>query len=84
MKKPRVLIDVNSIISYIRDGALSGIGRTTFELLRQWDSLMDEMPLKLFYIPKIQRGLPPKVFLGSTLFISFGQTDSNGRSFCIL
>lgn len=60
MKKPRVLIDVNSIISYIRDGALSGIGRTTFELLRQWDSFIDEIPFEIVLYSQNTKGISPK------------------------
>lgn len=34
MKRKNLLIDVTSILGYVQSGYVSGIGRSTFELLR--------------------------------------------------
>ena len=47
MRKKRLLIDVNSISTYLRNGHLTGIGRTTYELLRQWSLLAHKIPFEL-------------------------------------
>ena len=47
MRKKRLLIDINSISTYLRFGHLAGIGRTTYELLRQWSLIADKIPFDL-------------------------------------
>lgn len=47
MRKKRLLIDVNSITSYLKGGFLTGIGRTTYELLAQWNKLYDQIPFEI-------------------------------------
>lgn len=47
MRKKRLLIDVNSILTYLQHGHLTGIARTTYELLWQWNKFADEIPFEL-------------------------------------
>ena len=47
MRKKRLLIDVSSILIYIQRGHITGIGRTTYELLRQWSMIADKIPFDL-------------------------------------
>ena len=47
MRKKRLLIDVNTILSYVQYGYLTGIGRTTYELLKQWNRFYDEIPFEI-------------------------------------
>ena len=60
MRRKRLLIDVNSIISYVKDGSLTGIGRTTYELLNQWDILYDELPFDIVLYSLNTKGISPK------------------------
>lgn len=60
MRKKRLLIDVSSIISYIRDGHLTGIGRTTYELLNQWNKIEDEIPFDMVLYSQNTKGVSPK------------------------
>lgn len=47
MRKKRLLIDVNTIINYVKDGTLTGIGRTTYEILYQLNKLYDQIPFEI-------------------------------------
>ena len=60
MKKKRVLIDVNSIITYIKTGCISGIGRTTYELLKQWNLTLDQIPFEIVLYSLNTKGVTPK------------------------
>lgn len=70
MRKKRLLIDVNSIITYIRDGHLTGIGRTTYELLNQWNKIADEIPFDIvLYSQNTKRISPKGLFKFGTLHL---------------
>ena len=70
MKKKRLLIDVNSITTYIRDGHLTGIGRTTYELLNQWNKNSDEIPFDIvLYSQNTKRISPKGLFKFGTLHL---------------
>ena len=60
MRKKRLLIDVNSITSYVRDGVLTGIGRTTYELLTQWNKLYNQIPFEIILYSLNTKGISPK------------------------
>lgn len=60
MRKKRLLIDVNSITSYLKGGFLTGIGRTTYELLTQWDKLYDQLPFEIILYSSNTKGISPK------------------------
>lgn len=60
MQKKRLLIDVNTILSYVQNGYLTGIGRTTYELLRQWDRMYDEIPFEIVLYSQNTKGVSAK------------------------
>lgn len=60
MQKKRLMIDVSTILSYVQNGYLTGIGRTTYELLRQWDSFYDEIPFEIMLYSQNTKGVSPK------------------------
>ena len=60
MRKKRLLIDVNSITSYLKCGFLTGIGRTTYELLTQWDKLYDQIPFEIILYSLNTKGISSK------------------------
>ena len=70
MKKKRLLIDVNSITSYLKGGFLTGIGRTTYELLTRWDKLYDQIPFEIILYTLNTKGISPKgLFRFRTMFL---------------
>lgn len=60
MRKKRLLIDVNSITSYLKGSFLTGIGRTTYELLAQWNKLYDQIPFEIILYSLNTKGISPK------------------------
>jgi glycosyltransferase involved in cell wall biosynthesis len=60
MKK--LVIDVNSIIPLFMQGYLSGIGRTTLELVREMDRLRDSLPFEILLYTQNIRGFTPRDF----------------------
>lgn len=60
MRKKRLLIDANSITSYLRDGTLTGIGRTTYELLSQLNKLYDTLPFEIVVYSLNTKGISSK------------------------
>lgn len=60
MRKKRLLFDVNSIVTYIRDGHLTGIGRTTYELLNQWNQFVNEIPFDIILYSQNTKRVSPK------------------------
>ena len=56
--KQRLLIDVNSVVQYYALGRLSGIGRTTLELVRALDALPpDEIPFDILLYSQNMKGI---------------------------
>lgn len=60
MRKKRLLIDVNSITNYLKGSFLTGIGRTTYELLTQWNKLYDQLPFDIILYSLNTKGISPK------------------------
>lgn len=60
MRKKRLLIDVNSITSYLKGGFLTGIGRTTYELLTQWNNIYDQIPFEIILYSLNTKGISSK------------------------
>lgn len=60
MRKKRLLIDVNSITSYLKGGFFTGIGRTTYELLTQWNKLYDQIPFEIILYSLNTKGISSK------------------------
>jgi glycosyltransferase involved in cell wall biosynthesis len=58
----RLVIDVNSIIPLFMQGYLSGIGRTTLELVREIDRLKQDLPFEILLYTQNIRGFTPRDF----------------------
>lgn len=64
MRKRRLLIDVNSILGYVQNGYVSGVGRTTFELLTALYKLIESIPFELILFSQNMKGISPKGLFG--------------------
>lgn len=60
MKKKRLLVNVNSILGYVQDGHVSGVGRTTFELLTALNKLIESIPFDIVLFSQNTKGISPK------------------------
>lgn len=60
MRKKRLLIDVNSILGYVKNGYVYGVGRTTFELLKAMDKLKDTIPFEIVLFSQNISNITPK------------------------
>ena len=60
MKKKRLLIDVNSILGYVVNGHVYGVGRTTFELLKALDKLKDVIPFEITLYSQNTKNVTPE------------------------
>ena len=60
MRKKRLLIDVNSILGYVKNGYVYGVGRTTFELLKAMDKLKDTIPFEIVLFSQNTSNITPK------------------------
>jgi glycosyltransferase involved in cell wall biosynthesis len=60
--KKRLVIDVNSIIPLFMQGYLSGIGRTTLELVEEIDRLKSDLPFEIVLYTQNIRGFTPRDF----------------------
>lgn len=56
----RVLIDVNSVVPYYISGQLSGIGRTTMELVQALDSIRESLPFEIVLYSQNMKGVGGK------------------------
>lgn len=56
----RLLIDVNSIVPYYLSGTISGIGRTTLELLEALAKMVDELPFEIMLYSQNMKGVGGK------------------------
>jgi glycosyltransferase involved in cell wall biosynthesis len=56
----RLLIDVNSIVPYYLSGKVSGIGRTTLELIQAMAEIADELPFEIMLYSQNMKGLGGK------------------------
>lgn len=56
----RVLIDVNSVVPYYVSGKLSGVGRTTMELIQALDSIRDCLPFEIMLYSQNMKGIGGK------------------------
>ena len=57
MKKKKVLIDVNSIVPLFVRGYLSGIGRTTLELVNAFSAIKDDLPFEILLYSQNMKGI---------------------------
>lgn len=62
MKRNRVYIDINSIVPLKSMGYLTGVGRTTFELIKEIDLIKDELPFDIVLYLQNIRGITPADF----------------------
>lgn len=60
MKKKRILIDVNSIIGYLKNGYVFGVGRSTLELLKALNSINKEIPFEFVLYSQNTKRVSPK------------------------
>lgn len=60
MRKKRLLIDVNSILGYVQNGYLTGIGRTVYELLGAFTKLQENIPIELILYSQNTKNVTPK------------------------
>ena len=60
--RKRVCIDINSIVPLKSMGYLTGVGRTTFELVKEIDRLKDELPFDIVLYLQNIRGITPADF----------------------
>lgn len=60
MKKKRLLIDVNSILGYIKNGYVYGVGRTTFELLQALNKSIEAIPFEIVLYSQNTKRITPK------------------------
>lgn len=60
MRKKRLLIDVNSILGYVQNGYVFGVGRSTFELLKALNELIDEIPFEIVLYSQNSKGVSSK------------------------
>ncbi len=60
MKKKKVLIDINSIVPLFVRGYLSGIGRTTLELINALAEIKDELPFEIILYSQNMKGIGGK------------------------
>lgn len=58
MKK--LLIDINSIVPFYVSGKLNGIGRTTLELINEFDKLSDNLPFEIALFSQNMKGIGGK------------------------
>lgn len=56
----RILIDVNSVVPYYVFGKLSGIGRTTMELVQALDGIRDSLPFEIVLYSQNMKGIGGK------------------------
>lgn len=64
MRKKRLMIDANSIIGYVTHGYISGVGRSTFELIRALDSFRSFIPFEIVLYSQNIRKVSPKGLFG--------------------
>jgi len=57
MKKKKVLIDINSIVPLFVRGYLSGIGRTTLELVNAFSEIKDDLPFEILLYSQNMKGI---------------------------
>lgn len=76
-----MLFDANSIVTYIRDGHLTGIGRTTYELLNQWDQFVNEIPFDIILYSQNTKRVSPKGLFKFKTFHFFWPNRSNWKKF---
>jgi len=62
MKKKRVCIDINSIVPLSHRGYLSGVGRTTLELVEAFAAIKEELPFELILYTQNIKGVTAKTF----------------------
>ena len=74
-----MLFDVNSIVTYIRDGHLTGIGRTTYELLNQWNQFVNEIPFEIILYSQNTKRVSPKGLFKFKTFHCFWPNRSNWK-----
>ncbi len=53
----RLIIDINSIIPFLRNGKVTGIGRTTFQLITELAKLNDILPFTIVLFSQNMRGV---------------------------
>jgi glycosyltransferase involved in cell wall biosynthesis len=56
----RIVIDVNSIVPFFIDGKISGIGRTTMELVEALGEVKNDLPFKLCLYSQNMKGIGAK------------------------
>ena len=71
MKKKRLLIDVSSILGYVKNGFVFGVGRTTFELLKALDKFKDILPFDVVLFSQNTKFISPKGLFGFPSFHLF-------------
>lgn len=62
MRTKRLLIDVNSILGYIRNGYVYGVGRTTFELLKALN-IFSDVPFEILLYSQNTKKVTPRGLL---------------------
>ncbi|MDR3062473.1 MAG: glycosyltransferase family 4 protein, partial [Dysgonamonadaceae bacterium] len=60
--KRRVCIDINSIVPLIARGFLTGVGRTTLELVKEIDRIKEELPFEIMLYLQNIKGIAPVNF----------------------
>lgn len=68
MKNKRLLLDVNSILGYIRNGYVYGVGRSTFELLNSLNKLINEISFEIVLYSQNTKRVTPKGLFGFRSF----------------
>ncbi len=68
MKKKRLLIDANSILGYVKNGHVYGVGRTTFELLKALNELIVTIPFEIVLYSQNTKQITPKGLFNFRLF----------------
>ena len=61
-KNKRVCIDINSIVPLSHQGYLSGVGRTTLELVKALGELKNELPFELVLYTQNMKGISSRYF----------------------